>query len=242
LNLTTVTYAPSRIGWHWATRHAGILTHIVIHKPASGEVVSMDPDSLYGSALSDLQSVDADISLTEKPDVSVAHVHVAIDSGEFTYNFRWTGAPADIQELGWAFAVPKTEDHFSWHRQAYWSWYPQDHIGRPAGTATPDSADVHVTKITRPDAFDFNSTKYNCDWASLAGSAGRGLGVVFDADNRHHCRADFGPDGTYRLIVNKQASPPRDISSSVVPDLYLKLKNNAEVAGHFSVGAISSSN
>jgi len=31
------------------------------------------------------------------------------------------------------------------------------------GTATPDSADVDVTQITRPDAFDFNSTKYNCD-------------------------------------------------------------------------------
>jgi hypothetical protein len=68
------------------------------------------------------------------------------------------------------------------------------------------------------------------------------LGVVFDAENRHHCRGDFGPDGTYRLIVNKQISPPRDISSSVVPDLYLKLKNNAEVAGHFSVGAISAPN
>jgi len=184
--------------------------------------------------------MDADISLTEKRDAAVAHVHAAIRAGDFAYNLKWTAAAAaDIQELGWAFPVSKTQDHFSWHHQAHWSWYPQDHIGRPDGTATPDSADVHMTKIMRPDAFDFNSTKYNCDWATLADGTGRGLGVSFDADNRHHCRGDFGPDGSYRLIVNKQASPPRDISSAVVPDLYLKLKTNAEVAGHFSVGVVA---
>jgi beta-galactosidase/beta-glucuronidase len=242
LNLTTVTYAPNRIGWHWATRHPGALTRIVIRRPNSNQDVSINQEDLCLSPLADLQSVDADISLAEKTDVTVAHVHVTLNAGNFTYRFKWTGAPADIQELGWAFEVPKKEDRFSWHRQAYWSWYPKDHVGRPAGTATPDSADVHVTRITRPDAFDFNSTKYNCDWASLTDASGRGLGVVFDADNRHHCRGDFGPDGTCRLIVNKQASPPRDISSSVVPDLYLYLKNNMEVAGHFSVGALSASN
>ncbi len=239
LNLTTVTYAPNKIGWHWATRHAGILTHIIIHKPGSSDDIPIDEDALYGSPLTDVNSVDADISLTEKPDVTVAHVQVIINSNDFAYNIKWTGAPADIQELGWAFAVPKSEDRFSWHRQAYWSWYPDNQIGRPLGTATPDSADVHVTRITRPDAFDFNSTKYNCDWATLADSNGHGAGVTFDADNRHHCRGDFGPDGTYRLIVNKQVSPPRDISSSVVPDLYLKLKTNSELASHFAVGTIS---
>jgi hypothetical protein len=216
-----------------------MLSHIVIHKPASRDDVSINQEGLYGFSLSDVQSVDADISLMEQPDITVAHVHVTENAGDFAYNFKWTGAPADIQELGWAFAVPKSDDHFSWHRQAYWSWYPPKHIGRPAGTATPDSADVHITKITRPDAFDFNSTKYNCDWVTLADAAGHGLGVVFDAENRHHCRGEFAPDGTYRLVVNKQASPPRDISSSVVPDLYLKLKKNAEVVGHFVVGAVS---
>ncbi len=239
LNLTTVTYAPNRIGWHTATRHAGILTNIVIHKPGDNDDVAIDQEGLYGFAVSAVQSVDADISLADKPANAVAHVHVTVDAGDFNYKLKWTGSPADIQELGWAFTVPKTEDHFSWHRRAYWSWYPQDHIGRPFGTATPDSADVHLTKITRPDAFDFNSTKYNCDWATLADSSGHGIGVVFDADNRQHCRGDFGPDGTYRLIVNRQASPPRDISSSVVPDLYLKLQNKAELAGHFSVGSVS---
>ena len=96
-----------------------------------------------------------------------------------------------IQELGWAFELPTKYDHFSWNRQAYWSWYPETHVGRPAGTATPDSADQDVTKLTRPDAFDFNSTKYYCNFAKLTDSAGNGVGVNFSSDDRENCRGDF---------------------------------------------------
>ena len=49
------------------------------------------------------------------------------------------GHPFDVQEFGWAFALPAQCDHFTWDRKAIWTWYPETHIGRPHGTATPDS-------------------------------------------------------------------------------------------------------
>jgi hypothetical protein len=167
-------------------------------------------------------------------------VHVDFSSGQFVYHLKWLAAEADVQELGWTFALSgstaTTLDHFSWHRQAYWSYYPPDHIGRIAGTATPDSTKVSITKISRPDAFDFNSTKYNCDWASLTDRTGNGIAVEFQPDQRHQCRGAIQPDGTAAIVVNRQCSPPRDLSSSVVPDLYLKLTPGAEVKGTFQIG------
>ena len=100
----------------------------------------------------------------------------------------------------------------------------------------PDSADQDVTRITRPDAFDFNSTKYACDWAMLADSSGAGIVIKSIGDDRQQCRAGTASDGSRQLVVNKHCSPPRDISSSVVPDFYLVLKHGQTVDGGFEVG------
>ena len=136
------------------------------------------------------------------------------------------------------FHQPAAIDHFRWHRKAYWSYYPPDHIGRPSGTATPDSADVDVTKITRPDAFDFNSTKYDCDWASLADSSGQGIAATFSPDARQQCLAGTASDGGRELVVNKYCCPPRDISSNIVEDLYFTLEKGKTVEGSFVIGKI----
>jgi hypothetical protein len=142
-----------------------------------------------------------------------------------------------VQELGWAFSMPSACDNFSWRRQALWSVYPDTHIGRAVGTARPDTMDVPLTKITRPDAFDFNSTKYNCDFASLTDARGQGLAVSFATNQRHHCRAGKSADGGYTLFVHKQVSPPEDISSNVVRDLYLTLNKGDVVEGEFTIGS-----
>ena len=103
--------------------------------------------------------------------------------------------------------------------------------------ATPDSVIPSITDITRPDAFDFNSTKYNCNWASLTNAKGQGLRVEFDPKERYHVRGGFGPNTDYALIVNKQCSPPRDISANCVPDLYLFLSPSDKIEGSFRVGS-----
>jgi hypothetical protein len=180
--------------------------------------------------------LDADIVLDKDPASVVGKVHAEYAGGKFSYKIDWTGDKADIQELGWAFEMPKEFDRFSWDRESLWSVYPEDHIGRPHGTALPDSANVHITNWDRPDAFDFNSTKYDCNWASLTDKAGHGLLAVFEPDQRHQCKGGFGENGAYQLIVNKQCSPPRDISSNTVNDLYLELKQGDSVEGSFRVG------
>jgi hypothetical protein len=143
---------------------------------------------------------------------------------------------ADVQELGWVFEAPASADHFSWRRLGHWSYYPPENVDRLAGTATPDSANVELTRMDRPDAFDFNSTKYHCHWAMLADAAGRGMVVAFQPEARGNVRAGTAPDGGRLLVVNQYCCPPRDISSGVVSDFYFTLGKGQTVSGGFDVG------
>jgi beta-galactosidase len=215
--------------WRRVTRLHGCLTNITTQPAAACD--------LYTRPLAEVKAVEADVVLDNKPGQVVGHLRATWDGTQFAYNLDWTGTKSDIQELGWTFTVPRQLDHFAWKRQALWSVYPSDHIGRPQGVATPDSARVNILNWSRPDAFDFNSTKYNCDWASLTDSAHRGLRVEFTPQQRQHCRGGFAENGAYSLIVNKQVSPPQDISSNCVPDLYRSLKKGDKVEAAFRIGA-----
>jgi beta-galactosidase len=260
LNLVVASFGTGPIGWTAATRYSAHLENISVHSARSGAMSStVDEAALDGMPLADVRSIDADVVLptdmhvappkgkrrkkgakanaapAEATGGNVGHVHVDVMNGKFTYTLAWTGGSLDIQELGWAFAMPSRFDHFSWNRQALWSWYPSTHVGRPAGTAMPDSADQDVTKLTRPDAFDFNSTKYYCNFAKLTDASGNGLGVNFAANDREDCRGGIGADG-YSLVVNRYCCPPRDLSGGVVPDLYFMIKANSQVEGAFALG------
>lgn len=238
LTLTAVKFPNNDIGWRYALRRPASLTNISVER-TDGTSSTIDERSLNSLPLSEVQTVEADVQISDGSTTNiVGDLRVSHDSGHLAYEVNWSGAKADIQELGWAFLMPESSDHFSWHRQAYWSYYPEDHIGRSEGTATPDSADIDVTKVTRPDAFDFNSTKFDCDWATLTRQDGSGIGVTFSADDRHHCRAGTLEDGSRVLFVNKQCSPPRDISSNIVKDYYLELEPGSRISGSFKVGAI----
>ena len=210
--------------WRSATRFPAGLTNVVT-EPASA------------ATLAQLKTLTADI-VGGTNNVVVGWLHAQFVAGEFSYRLEWTGGNADVQELGWTFQMPKDCDHFAWDRAARWTVYPKHHIGRPTGTATPDSMNVPVTRMDRADAFDFNSTKYDCNWASLTTVAGAGLRVGFDPRQRFNCRAGVMDDGRgYVLFVNQQVSPPDDISKTVIPDFYLTLKAGNVVEGRFRVGS-----
>ena len=101
----------------------------------------------------------------------------------------------------------------------------------------PDTMNVPYTKMDRPDAYDFNSTKYDCNWASLTDSGGRGVLAEFDPKQRLHCRGGVSDDKSQHLLfVNHQVSPPDDLSSNVVRDLYMTLKPGDVIEGSFKVG------
>jgi hypothetical protein len=136
--------------------------------------------------------------------------------------------------------MPSTCDHFSWNRAGRWTYYPVTDIGRSAGTATPASTNADATGMSMPNAFDFNSTKYDCNWATLATSAGAGLGVSFSSQQLFHCRAGAAPSGGgYVLYVNQDVSVPDDFTSPVVPDQILTLSSGNVLQGSFTVGSVS---
>src|SRR5207302_4864233 len=89
------------------------------------------------------------------------------------------------------------------------------------------------------NAFDFNSTKYDCNWASLTTTAGAGLMVRFDPSQRFHCRGGGGNGGNYLLYVNQQVSLPNDFTTQVVPDLILTLSSGNVLQGSFRVGSMA---
>jgi beta-galactosidase/beta-glucuronidase len=234
LNLVTVDWGRNEIGWRSVQRHPMKLINI----KTSASANSIDESALYAMPLATVREMEAGVA--DANGGQVGRVSVRHDGkGGFAYKLTWTAkTPGEVQELGWSFAAPASADRFSWKRQGCWSWYPPDHIGRPRGTARPDSAKGSPTRMDRPDQFDFNSTKYDCDWATMLDASGRGIGVTFDAKQRHHVRGDVDKDDGIRVIVNRQVSPPRDISSPIVSDLYMKLESGQDVAGTFQVGAV----
>jgi beta-galactosidase len=197
--------------------------------------LKVEPGESRSLALGDLKSMEADILLQTDPPELVGHVRAQFANGVFSYHLDWTGPNTWIQELGWTFEMPSAYNRFSWKKQSVWSYYPDTHIGRPVGTAMPDSANAHVTKVERPDAFDFNSSKYNCYWASLTDASGSGLAIQLAPEARYAVRGGFGGDGSYTLVVNKQASPPRE--NDIVSDYYLQLKKGDTMEGSFIVGS-----
>jgi hypothetical protein len=232
-NLVSGKNVPDGKGWNRLEPYVARLTNVMVQR--KGEpAAAIEPAALWKMPLAEIESVEADIVVTSS--VPAAHLHAELSDGKLNYSVAWTSARTDIYELGWIFSVPKGVTRFSWDRKAVWSYYPPDHIGRPFGTATPDSAHVELTKVDRPDAFDFNSTKFNCNWASLTDAAGRGLCVTFPPDQREHVRAGTDAGGNCELIVNRGYSPPRDISTALVPDLYTVLKKGDRVAGSFQIG------
>lgn len=256
LNFVPVTYAPNDIGWRIVHRHPGKLVNIRIqHTGGDAPITLRDDAALYAMSLTDVARMDSDLALSDDPKSAVVgRVHTDFHDGVFSYKLEWTKPNAkppgnarrnrrapnngatDVQEFGWIFDAPAADDHFSWRRRGYWSWYPSDNINRTAGTATPDSADVDITKMSRPDAFDFDSTKYNCDWATLAEPSGRGIVVTFTPNARHHVRAGTAANGDRILVVNKYCCPPRDISSNVIPDQYFTLARGQASEGYFTIG------
>jgi beta-galactosidase len=223
-NLVTRVTKSDPSAWRKVTRFPAQLTNVVL-EPATA------------ITLAQLAQLTAEVVGGTNHQV-VGRLQARFSDGEFSYHLAWTGAKAEVQELGWRFSLPRECDHFSWDRAARWTVYPENSSSRAAGTAAPDSMKVSVTRMERPDAFDFNSTKYDCNWASLATAAGERLRVQFDPQQRFHCRAGEADNGSgFFLFVNQQVSPPDDFSKTIVPDYYLTLKPGGTIAGHFRVGS-----
>ncbi len=222
-NLVTRETKKDRQIWRSIVRSEAMLVNVV-KEPASA------------TTLAEFRRLQAEVALGPEKKI-VGKLTAEYIDGEFSYRLEWTGSKEEVQEIGWAFRMPASCTDFSWNRNARWTDYPDNHTSRAEGTARPGPLNATIMKMDRTDAFDFNSTKYNCNWASLTTKEGRGIRAEFSAGEPYHCRAGGSGQEGYTLFVNRQVSPPRDISSSVVEDLYLDLKAGDVIEGRFHLGA-----
>lgn len=205
-----------------------------IRFPASLTNVTITPSN--ATTLAQLQGLTATVIGGNTGVQVFGTLQAGYTNNVFSYTLTWSGPSADVQELGWAFQMPSTCDHFSWNRSARWSVYPASDIGRAAGVATPDTTNVDATDMDITNAFDFNSTKYDCYWATLATAGGDGLRLQFGPQQLFHCRAGGASGGGYLLFANQQVSPPDDYGEKV-PDLFMTLTSGNVVQGSFTVGS-----
>lgn len=215
--------------WETVIRYPATLTNLVL-APTNA------------TTLAQLQSLSATIIGGTNGTQVLGQVQVQYTNNNFSYNLQWSGNSWQVQEVGWMFQMPTNCDHFSWNRAGRWTVYPATDIGRAAGTATPDSTNADYSVMSLTNAFDFNSTKYDCNWASLGTGAGVGLQVAFATNQLFHCRAGEMSNSTgYVLYVNQDVSLPDDFTTPVVPDQILTLASGNTLQGSFSVGSMTAS-
>ena len=139
----------------------------------------------------------------------------------------------DARQIGVVFTLPNQCRTLSWRRKAFWSSYPDDHIGRAVGTAAAFAADVPLSGLLGPKVppkwswsldgneqgtNDFRSTKMNVLEASLYSAGGNGLRVLSDGsqhvrswvDGDHVCllAADFAGEGASPPMFTKENATP----------------------------------
>ncbi|HTV43192.1 MAG TPA: glycoside hydrolase family 2 TIM barrel-domain containing protein [Candidatus Sulfotelmatobacter sp.] len=167
-----------------------------------------------------------------------------------SYNFTLLH-PMDPWQIGLVFNLPRSCDTLSWHRKALWSWYPEDDIGRPIGTAKAltgrpvvDYTGPHSQPSwpwsqddTAIGSNDFRSTKRNILRASLADASGAGVTVISDGSQSARCWldgdrvrllvADYINNGSGEFVEHLAAPRHLKTGSTVRGSITLRLQTDA---------------
>ena len=128
--------------------------------------------------------------------------------------------PPRYRQLGIVFDLPKGCDTLTWQRNALWTVYPDDHIGRPSGRASAfrDVKWPTIKPHTKPPwpwyfdsnvlgTNDFRSTKRNIIWASLKNNDGYG---IFIRSNGKQSTRSYLEGNRIRLLVASHSTGGRD--------------------------------
>jgi hypothetical protein len=159
--------------------------------------------------------------------IDVVFSIVVNGGGEIRATYVIPKLPEKWREIGVGFLLDPELDSLSWERIALWSAYPDDHIGRPAGTAlrmAPGTQreeyrerPVHPWSLDTKDFFlfgqgsgrpddqppvpmDFRATKEQILRYALTDRRGQS-GVVVTSDGSLAARAVAHGDGTTTLVV-----------------------------------------
>ncbi|MHB1455832.1 MAG: glycoside hydrolase family 2 TIM barrel-domain containing protein [Armatimonadota bacterium] len=143
------------------------------------------------------------------------------DDGDFEveYSFKNNGPEFIVREAGLSFEVPLSFDRLEWDRRAEWSYYPDDHIGRPHGVtiAHPNIRQTIPAGKSRPYSLDdhpwgsndFRSAKRNINWAALTDAQGYGVKVF--SDGSQTVRATVGVHSISVKVLDYYGGSPSQI-------------------------------
>ncbi|MCD6333135.1 MAG: hypothetical protein J7L89_07675, partial [Bacteroidales bacterium] len=121
---------------------------------------------------------------------------------------------ADInpRQIGWVFDMPRDFEQLSWKRTGQWSVYPENHIGRTAGSVVPfPQKKEHHFKFGVAPAWpweadlnpmgsnDFRATRDHLLHASLTNHSGNGLQV--NGRGGHDAIRSWIGNGKVHLLV-----------------------------------------
>ena len=132
------------------------------------------------------------------PNFAGGYEYVITPEGEMSIqsSFTYSGEDFHARETGIKFTLPRQCELLEWDRQAEFSVYPPDHIGRNHGQAGP----VAQHSANLPPAWDwsadnsplgtpdFRSTKRHINWATLR-YPDEGAGVLFQSNGSQNVRA-----------------------------------------------------
>jgi hypothetical protein len=79
-------------------------------------------------------------------------------------NYLASGLPAEyIRELGIRFRMENSIDAIYWKRDPYWSYYPEEHLSAPEGTAALYPEDLKTYRNAPPHDWAFDSKSFYYD-------------------------------------------------------------------------------
>jgi hypothetical protein len=156
-------------------------------------------------------------------DIEVDFTIMVTGNGEIRTSFDLAGVPERWREVGIRYVYDRELTTLSWERNALWSVYPADHIGRPVGvankTAPASQRDEYRVRPTHPwswdtrDYFldgktsgrlpvpvDFRSTKEHIVRYALTDPQGH-RGACVNSDGTLAARAVVDEDGSTSVIL-----------------------------------------
>jgi beta-galactosidase len=154
------------------------------------------------------------------------HFEIMVNgNGKIRTSYEIQNLPEKFREVGIRYIVDRELTSLSWKRDALYSLYPDDHIGRPVGTASKASPSghreayrvkpMHPWSLDTRDYFfygkegrlsalavpvDFKTTKENILSYSLTDS-GTLRGITVKSDAAVAARALANEDGTTTIVI-----------------------------------------
>lgn len=165
-------------------------------------------------------------------------------NGELKVSYRFTmKQDVNPRQVGLVFDAPRDWDTVTWRRNAPYTVYPADHIGRPAGTAKAfgkkglyEAANLREPPTwpwsedaTEGGTHDFRSTKEQILSYRLTDGSGRGIEVV--ADGQQHARAWVDGDKVRFLVADYSNAGAEGFFRAQASREDHPLKAGAEISG-----------